>query len=194
MRLTTKARFAVAAILDLAINQDNGLVTLASISQRKNISLSYLEQIFFKLKKNGIVKSRRGPGGGYFLKEKLENIKIASIIVAVDESIDSTICNGKGECEHTENKEEYCSTHKLWEALNMHIKDFLLSISIQDLINNFNNKENKLQTISLYKKDEKNKKNNSKNVVQSTKLNHKISTLNSVFSLGQQIIGDEKDE
>lgn len=130
MRLTTKGRYAVTALLDLAIHADTGPVNLADISQRQGISLSYLEQLFAKLRRNNLVCSIRGPGGGYRLGKTAQAIRIVDIIDAVDESVDATKCQGKGNCQQGET----CLTHHLWEDLSHQIHEFLGSISIADLI------------------------------------------------------------
>jgi len=130
MRLTTKGRYAVTALLDLAIHADDGPVNLADISERQGISLSYLEQLFAKLRRSKLVCSIRGPGGGYRLGNKPQAIHIAHIIDAVDESVDATKCQGKGNCQQGET----CLTHHLWQDLSEQIHDFLGSISLADLI------------------------------------------------------------
>ena len=135
MRLTTKGRFAVTAMIDLALRQNNGPVTLAAISQRQQISLSYLEQLFGKLRRHDLVESTRGPGGGYSLGRKAADITVADIIFAVDEPIDATNCGGKSECTSgTDGKPGVCMTHELWSALNRKMVDFLDSVSLQDLV------------------------------------------------------------
>jgi Rrf2 family transcriptional regulator, iron-sulfur cluster assembly transcription factor len=131
MRLTTKGRFAVTAMIDLALRQNNGPVTLAAISQRQQISLSYLEQLFGKLRRHELVESTRGPGGGYTLGRKAAEITVADIIVSVDEPIDATQCGGKENC-HGEGYR--CMTHDLWAALNTKMVDFLDSVSLQSLV------------------------------------------------------------
>lgn len=130
MRLTTKGRFAVTAMLDLSMRQGNGPVTLAGISERQKISLSYLEQLFGKLRRNELVDSVRGPGGGYCLAKTAAEITVAEIIAAVDEPIDATQCAGKENC-HTEGR---CMTHDLWMDLNQTIHDYLTSVTLADLI------------------------------------------------------------
>lgn len=130
MRLTTKGRYAVTAMLDLAIHADKGPVSLADISKRQEISLSYLEQLFSKLRKSELVSSVRGPGGGYQLSRSLDAIFIAQIVDAVNESIDATSCSGKGNCHHG----EICLTHHLWEDLSEQIHNFLSSISLAKLV------------------------------------------------------------
>ncbi len=130
MRLTTKGRFAVAAMLDLALNASELPVSLAEISQRQEISLSYLEQLFAKLRRGGLVDSVRGPGGGYVLARNSEKISIAEIIFAVDEPIDATQCEGKRDCKGHQNP---CLTHDLWEGLNCHIIKYLEDINLAQL-------------------------------------------------------------
>lgn len=135
MRLTTKGRFAVTAMLDLAIHEtqdvtDNKPVTLAAISERQDISLSYLEQLFSKLRRQGLVKSIRGPGGGYNLAKAYTDISVAEIINAVDEQIDATQCGGNENCR----EEGRCMTHDLWSALNTKILEYLAGVTIEDLV------------------------------------------------------------
>ena len=130
MRLTTKGRYAVTAMLDLALHNNQGPVSLADISQRQAISLSYLEQLFAKLRKSALVHSIRGPGGGYELNRRSETIYIAQIIDAVNESVDTTKCRGAGDCQDGET----CLTHHLWEDLSDQIHVFLESISLADLV------------------------------------------------------------
>ena len=137
MRLTTKGRFAVTAMVDLAMRGGKAPVTLAAISERQNISLSYLEQLFGKLRRNRIVESVRGPGGGYFLARPGNQISIAEIVVAVDEPLDATKCGGKGDC-HGENHP--CLTHDLWMGLNEKIYSYLEEISLQQLVESNNNR------------------------------------------------------
>ena len=130
MRLTTKGRYAVTAMLDLALHKDQGPVSLADISQRQAISLSYLEQLFAKLRRGALVSSVRGPGGGYELQGGSESIYIAQIVDAVNESLDSTKCKGAGDCQGGET----CLTHYLWEDLSEQIHTFLEGISLADLV------------------------------------------------------------
>ncbi len=130
MRLTTKGRFAVTAMLDLAMRNGNGPVTLAGISDRQKISLSYLEQLFGKLRRRGLVESVRGPGGGYCLARTTGEISIAEIIRAVDEPIDTTQCGGLGNCL----EDHRCMTHELWTGLNQHIYAYLEAVSLADLV------------------------------------------------------------
>lgn len=131
MRLTTKGRFAVTAVLDIALNGGRGPVTLAEISQRQKISLSYLEQLFGKLRRRDLVKSVRGPGGGYLLARPLDGVSVADVIVAVDEPIDATQCRGEQNCRGEDTK---CITHDLWERLNAHILDYLAGVTLQQLV------------------------------------------------------------
>ncbi len=133
MRLTTKGRFAVTAMIDLALRETHGPVTLAGISQRQKISLSYLEQLFGKLRRFNIVESTRGPGGGYTLARKAEEISVADIIVAVDEPLDATQCGGKGNCNNEESTQSRCMTHDLWTNLNSKMVEYLDSVSLRDL-------------------------------------------------------------
>lgn len=132
MRLTTKGRYAVTAMLDLAINFQNGPITLSDISKRQGISLSYLEQLFSKLRKNGLVDSARGPGGGYRLSRDADLIAVGQVITAVDEKIDVTKCGGKGDCLDG----GPCLTHELWCDLSDQIYDFLDNISLGQLVIN----------------------------------------------------------
>jgi Rrf2 family transcriptional regulator, iron-sulfur cluster assembly transcription factor len=133
MRLTTKGRFAVTAMIDLALRQNSGPVTLAAISQRQQISLSYLEQLFGKLRRHELVESTRGPGGGYTLGRKAADITIADIIVSVDEPLDATQCGGKENC-HTNGEASRCMTHDLWSALNTRMVEFLDSVNLQNMV------------------------------------------------------------
>jgi Rrf2 family iron-sulfur cluster assembly transcriptional regulator len=130
MRLTTKGRFAVTAMVDLAMQRGSGPVTLAEISQRQKISLSYLEQLFGKLRRRMLVDSVRGPGGGYCLARNMAQISVADVILAVDEPMDSTQCGGKENC-HDDQK---CITHDLWARLNEHIFDYLGAVTLQQLV------------------------------------------------------------
>lgn len=130
MRLTTKGRYAVTAMLDLALHANSGPVSLSDISKRQEISLSYLEQLFAKLRQNSLVSSVRGPGGGYRLDRAADAIFVAEIIDAVNESIDATSCGGKGDC----HQGEVCLTHYLWSDLSDQIHQFLSSISLASLV------------------------------------------------------------
>ncbi len=131
MRLTTKGRFAVTAMLDLAMRENTGPVTLSGIADRQRISLSYLEQLFGKLRRNALVESVRGPGGGYCLARPVGEISIAEIITAVDEPLDATQCGGKENC-LKDNKR--CMTHELWTDLNHTIHNYLSGVTLGDLI------------------------------------------------------------
>ncbi len=130
MRLTTKGRFAVTAMIDVAMYGTKGPVTLAAISGRQHISLSYLEQLFGKLRRNGLVDSVRGPGGGYTLARSAGEVSVADVILAVDEPIDATQCGGRENC-HDDRR---CMTHELWAGLNAHIFVFLRSVSLAQLV------------------------------------------------------------
>jgi Rrf2 family transcriptional regulator, iron-sulfur cluster assembly transcription factor len=130
MRLTTKGRFAVTAMVDLAMRHGGGPVTLAEISQRQKISLSYLEQLFGKLRRRALVDSVRGPGGGYCLARDMARVSVADIILAVDEPIDATQCGGMENC-HDDQK---CITHDLWANLNQHIFDYLGAVMLKHLV------------------------------------------------------------
>lgn len=130
MRLTTKGRFAVTAMIDVAMHNGKGPVTLAAVSERQKISLSYLEQLFGKLRRHGLVDSVRGPGGGYNLARAATAVSVADIILAVDEPIDATQCGGKENCLD----DRRCMTHELWASLNTHIFSFLRSVSLEQLV------------------------------------------------------------
>jgi Rrf2 family iron-sulfur cluster assembly transcriptional regulator len=130
MRLTTKGRFAVTAMVDLSMRQTRGPVTLAAISERQHISLSYLEQLFGKLRRARLVNSVRGPGGGYCLAKPTTGITVADIIAAVDEPIDATQCAGKENCID----DRRCVTHDLWATLNQKMNDYLSSVSLDDVV------------------------------------------------------------
>jgi len=131
MRLTTKGRFAVTAMIDLAMRQHNGPVTLAGISQRQKISLSYLEQLFGKLRRHELVESTRGPGGGYTLARPMRDVSVADIIFAVDEPLDATSCGGKENCHDDDGP---CMTHELWANLNKKMLEFLDGVTLQELV------------------------------------------------------------
>jgi Rrf2 family transcriptional regulator, iron-sulfur cluster assembly transcription factor len=135
MRLTTKGRFAVTAMIDVAMRQDRGPVTLSGVSQRQQISLSYLEQLFGKLRRHEIVDSVRGPGGGYTLARRPQDVTVADIIIAVDEPLDATQCGGRENCRSpsVENGSR-CMTHDLWANLNSRMVEYLDSVSLQDLV------------------------------------------------------------
>ncbi len=132
MRLTTKGRYAVTAMLDLALHSQEGPVSLADISLRQSISVSYLEQLFARLRRADLVQSVRGPGGGYLLSRPGAEVFIAQIIDAVDESVDATRCAGQGDCQDGQT----CLTHELWMDLSVQIHSFLASISLQKLMEN----------------------------------------------------------
>ncbi len=132
MRLTSKGRYAVTAMLDVALHSQDGPVPLADISERQGISLSYLEQLFSRLRKNGLVASVRGPGGGYLLGKDAGEIAVGAVITAVDESVDATRCQGKEGCQGGDR----CLTHTLWRDLSERISGFLNSITLAELVNN----------------------------------------------------------
>lgn len=130
MRLTTKGRYAVTAMLDLAVHYQDGPITLSDISKRQGISLSYLEQLFSRLRKNGLVNSARGPGGGYRLSRAASEICVADVITAVDEKVDAMRCEGKGNCQDN----GQCLTHELWCDLSAQIYSFLKGIDLGQLV------------------------------------------------------------
>ena len=130
MRLTTKGRYAVTAMLDLALHYKDGPITLADISHRQGISLSYLEQLFSRLRKQELVDSTRGPGGGYRLSRDSHEIAVADVITAVDEKVETTRCGGLSNCQD----DEQCLTHNLWTELSTQIHDFLMGISLGNLV------------------------------------------------------------
>jgi Rrf2 family iron-sulfur cluster assembly transcriptional regulator len=131
MRLSTKGRYAVTAMMDIALHEKQGPVTLAEISQCQGISLSYLEQLFSKLRKHGLVTGVRGPGGGYRLAKTADKISIADIIQSVDEKLDMTKCGGKGDCSNGEK----CLTHQLWFDLSCRLYEFLSGIKLDQYVN-----------------------------------------------------------
>ncbi|AEX21042.1 MULTISPECIES: Fe-S cluster assembly transcriptional regulator IscR [Vibrio] len=139
MKLTSKGRYAVTAMLDVALHSQQNPVPLADISERQGISLSYLEQLFSKLRKAGLVASVRGPGGGYRLGTDANDIAIGTVIAAVDESVDATKCQGKGDCQGGTR----CLTHTLWRDLSSRISDFLNNITLGELM-----KDNEVLEIS----------------------------------------------
>ena len=143
MRLTTKGRFAVTAMVDLALRDSAGPVTLAEISSRQKISLSYLEQLFGKLRRRGLVDSVRGPGGGYRLGKEIAGISVAEIILAVDEPIDATQCGGKENCRD----EQKCLTHDLWATLNERIFGYLEGVTLRQLVDNQRTRESGVNTV-----------------------------------------------
>ncbi|HSN63873.1 MAG: Fe-S cluster assembly transcription factor [Azonexus sp.] len=130
MRLTTKGRFAVTAMMDLALRGDDGPVALASVSERQKISLSYLEQLFGKLRRYNLVDSVRGPGGGYCIARPLDTVTVADIVRAVDEPLDATQCGGRENCLD----DHRCMTHDLWAALNAKMYDYLSSVTLAGLV------------------------------------------------------------
>lgn len=133
MRLTTKGRYAVTAMLDLSLNYEVGAITLADISERQGISLSYLEQLFARLRKQGLVSSSRGPGGGYRLSRAADKITVLDVISAVDEKVDTTQCEGKHNCH---NGEEACLSHELWQSLSDQIRLYLSGITLAEVVDN----------------------------------------------------------
>ncbi len=137
MRLTTKGRFAVTAMLDLALRADGGPVTLAGISERQSISLSYLEQLFGKLRRRNLVESVRGPGGGYRLARPISEITVAEIVIAVDEPLDATQCAGGHNCRDKQS----CMTHDLWEGLNKHIYSYLTAVTLAHLVEHYQSRQ-----------------------------------------------------
>ncbi len=150
MRLTTKGRYAVTAMLDLALNAEKGPISLADISKRQEISLSYLEQLFSKLRQQNLVSSVRGPGGGYKLSGDPESISVAQIIDAVNESIDATNCGGAGNCQQG----QVCLTHYLWCDLSDQIHNFLSGITLAGLVarqdvRDVSERQNVEQTVEL---------------------------------------------
>ncbi|MDR3480332.1 MAG: Fe-S cluster assembly transcriptional regulator IscR [Burkholderiaceae bacterium] len=152
MRLTTKGRFAVTAMIDLALRQDKGPVTLAGISQRQEISLSYLEQLFGKLRRHEIVDSVRGPGGGYNLARKAEDVTVADIIIAVDEPLDATQCGGKASCNGADHAHgTRCMTHELWSSLNAKMVEYLDSVSLKDLVDQQKQKAEEANVVVLHR-------------------------------------------
>ena len=130
MKLSTKGRYGVTAMMDLAINDETGPVTLADISQCQGISLSYLEQLFAKLRKHGLVDGVRGPGGGYRLARPANEISVAQIIMAVDEQVDVTRCKGQGDCQGGER----CLTHELWSNLSKRLHEYLSSVTLASFV------------------------------------------------------------
>ncbi|WP_286235136.1 Fe-S cluster assembly transcriptional regulator IscR [Thalassotalea sediminis] len=151
MKLTSKGRYAVTAMLDVAIHAADGPVSLADISERQGISLSYLEQLFSRLRKHGLVNSIRGPGGGYRLGKCSAQIYVADVITAVDESINATKCGGKGDCQSG----DQCLTHSLWTDLSNRIEEFLQGISLSELVEQRNVKQVSERQDNLQKRDEK---------------------------------------
>lgn len=130
MRLTTRGRYAVTAMLDLALHDQSAPVALSEIADRQGISLSYLEQLFSRLRKRGLVDGTRGPGGGYRLLKSVNLISVADVIDAVDETVDATKCGGQRNCQD----EQRCLTHDLWADLSMQIRNFLGNVSLNELV------------------------------------------------------------
>ena len=147
MRLTTKGRFAVMAMADLALHGGSSPVTLSSISERQKISQSYLEQLFGKLRKRNIVVAVRGPGGGYYLARPSAQISVADIVVAVDESVDATRCGGKANC----HDEKQCITHDLWMGLNDALYGYMAGVSLQNLVDAATKLKSEVKTVSISK-------------------------------------------
>ena len=172
MRLTTKGRFAVTAMLDLALREHAGPVTLAGISEREHISLSYLEQLFGKLRRNGLVESTRGPGGGYTLGKPASDITITAIITSVDEPMDATKCGGAQNC-HGDGKP--CMTHDLWTTLNDRIREYLDSVTLQSMMD-----EQLAKGIEIESRPRLRKAISSSPVIKPVKTN----APNSIFALG----------
>lgn len=146
MRLTTKGRFAVTAMIDVALNERSGPVALSEVAERQRISLSYLEQLFAKLRRRGLVESTRGPGGGYTLAKPVTVISVADIILAVDEPIDATSCGGKENCHDDRGP---CLTHELWANLNEHIYQYLEEVKLVDLVNKAHAREESSMPVAL---------------------------------------------
>ena len=144
MRLTTKGRYAVTAMLDLALHQSHGPVSLAEIALRQELSLSYLEQLFRRLRKRALVKSTRGPGGGYQLGRGPVEIAVADVIAAVDESVDATRCGGLENC-HGDHR---CLTHDLWQDLSEQIHEFLSGITLAQLVERQNMRDTAIRRTS----------------------------------------------
>ena len=130
MRLTTKGRYAVTAMLDLSLNYGVRPITLPDISDRQGISLSYLEQLFSNLRRQGLVSSSRGPGGGYRLSRSADEVTVLDIISAVDEKVDTTRCEGKGNCSNG----EQCLSHEIWHSLSEQIKMYLGGITLGQVV------------------------------------------------------------
>ncbi len=145
MRLTTKGRFAVTAMIDLALRESDGPVTLAGISERQKISLSYLEQLFGKLRRHGLIASVRGPGGGYCLVRQATEVTVANVITAVDEPLDATQCGGKENCQD----DHRCMTHDLWSNLNKRMYEYLDSVSLADLVAQQRARQTKAATVQV---------------------------------------------
>ncbi len=151
VRLTTKGRYAVTAMLDLAFHSQYNPVTLTEIAARQTISLSYLEQLFARLRKAEIVRGVRGPGGGYQLCQFPEQVSIASIIEAVNEPIDSTKCGGEANCQ----QESMCLTHDLWMGLSEHIQIYLSNITLADLLNKHDKRRDCQESVIIIRQTQK---------------------------------------
>ena len=134
MKLSTKGRYAVTAMFDIALHHNEGPVSLSDIADRQGISLSYLEQLFTRLRQQGLVKSTRGPGGGYSLAIDSDEVAISDVIDAVDENVDTTRCGGKADCQN----HQRCLTHDLWENLSAEIRSYLSNISLAQAVNDLN--------------------------------------------------------
>ena len=151
MKLSTKGRYAVTAMFDIALHHSDGPVSLSDISERQGISLSYLEQLFTRLRAQGLVKSTRGPGGGYTLAMDSKQIAIADVIDAVDENVDATRCGGSANCQN----HERCLTHDLWENLSDQIRNYLTNITLDQAVSGAqvqevsNRQEHQLQRVEL---------------------------------------------
>ena len=143
MRLTTKGRDAVTAMLDLSLNYGMGAITLADISERQGISLSYLEQLFARLRKQGLVSSSRGPGGGYRLSRAADDITVLDVISAVDEKMDNTRCEGRQNC----HGDHQCLSHELWQSLSDQIRLYLDGITLAEVVSTFEQKRSGKQVI-----------------------------------------------
>lgn len=166
MKLTSKGRYAVTAMLDVAIHASTGPVSLADISERQGISLSYLEQLFSRLRKHGLVTSIRGPGGGYRLGKCSAQIAVSEVIQAVNESVNATKCGGKGNCQSG----HQCLTHTLWEGLSQKIEEFLQGITLSELV-----EESNVKLVSQRQDSEKKLADNK----------HSLQTLISTTNIGQ---------
>jgi len=138
MRLTTKGRYAVTAMLDLSLNYGIRPITLADISDRQGISLSYLEQLFANLRRQGLVSSSRGPGGGYRLSRSADEVTVLDVVSAVDEKVDATRCEGKGNCDNG----EQCLSHEIWQSLSDQIRLYLSNITLGQVVKDYKAKNN----------------------------------------------------
>ncbi len=160
MKLTTKGKFAVTALLDMALHTVECIapITLYNISERQGISLSYLEQLFVKLRKQGVVKSYRGPGGGYILAHNTSDINISQIIKIVDDDMDARSCHGMMNCKDNHK----CLTHDLWNGLTHHVYSYLEKITLSDLVKNYHTKHDNLFQIFDFSINNQNLRNYSK--------------------------------